>query len=168
MSRTTQCTKVPPGASGSSTTSAHAAGFAALSDHVSGGEISAPSQENSTGTPAPSENAVLVTVMVSFDDGDTTPDAPPDVPPDELLPQPATTAAHTRARTPTPCCRTVLRLSSVARWPARHPARRGRRRAASDGCGSTPAYDVPERPQARRGRRRPPPAPPAPPRPARP
>src|SRR5215471_15994619 len=55
--------KVPPGASGSSTIRANDAAFSGASDHVSGGEWSAPSQVNSTGMGAPSLNAELESAM---------------------------------------------------------------------------------------------------------
>src|SRR5579862_9047367 len=58
----TQCTKVPEGASGSSTTRAKAAVPAGAPLHSSAGEMSAPLQEYCVGIAVPDLNAVLVRV----------------------------------------------------------------------------------------------------------
>src|SRR6478735_3218453 len=96
MSSTTQCTNVPPGASGSSTTRAQAAGFApAPLVQANGGDTWLPSQVNSTGMLAPSANAVLVTPMVSA--APTSSSAGWSWPP-----HPVTTAPQTRRTTTMP------------------------------------------------------------------
>jgi hypothetical protein len=65
MSSATQCTKIPPGASGSSTTSANALAAFGTPLHSKGGETSSPSQVNLAGTLWPSRKAALVTVISS-------------------------------------------------------------------------------------------------------
>src|SRR5205823_14491650 len=57
-SSTTQCTNVPPGASGSSTTSASAAALP-VPDQASGGDWPDPAQVNWRGIVAPAANAGL-------------------------------------------------------------------------------------------------------------
>src|SRR5947207_15530517 len=59
---TAQCTKVPLGASGSSTTTANEVDPAGGSDHASGGDTFSPEQVKRTGMVAPSAKAELVTV----------------------------------------------------------------------------------------------------------
>src|SRR5262245_58184716 len=59
MFHATQCTHVPPGASGSSTTSAYVAARGGAPLHESAGDTFAPSAVNFAGIDAPSLNAVL-------------------------------------------------------------------------------------------------------------
>ena len=104
MSRTTQCVKVPDGASGSSTTSASAAASAGTPVHDSGGETSAPSHVYRSGIGWLSANAVLVTSMVAgawTSAGDE----------DASAPHPATTSTNRiAARSTAPACHAAVVL----------------------------------------------------------
>jgi hypothetical protein len=62
---TTQCTYVPPGASGSVTTSASEPASAGTPDHCSGGDSLRPVQVYRCGTGPPSSNAGLVSTSVA-------------------------------------------------------------------------------------------------------
>jgi hypothetical protein len=65
MSKITQCTQVPMGASGSSQTRAKLLVPAGLPDHSSGGEKSAPSQVYFAGIISPLPKALLV-ISIGF------------------------------------------------------------------------------------------------------
>jgi hypothetical protein len=65
MFATTQCTYVPFGASGSSTTRASAVVPAGTPDHRKGGDMLRPLQLYTAGICAPSPNAALVTLSVA-------------------------------------------------------------------------------------------------------
>jgi|APSaa5957512493_1039668.scaffolds.fasta_scaffold65261_1 hypothetical protein len=71
MLNTDQCLNIPDGASGSSTTMAIERVPAGTSDHLSGGDVFAPSQVNSTGISDPSSKATddISSVAISDDSG---------------------------------------------------------------------------------------------------
>jgi heme-degrading monooxygenase HmoA len=69
MPDSVQWMKLPPGASGSSSTSTSSAACGGTLDHASGGDVPAPSQVNRFGIGAPSRNAGLVSRTVGALEG---------------------------------------------------------------------------------------------------